>query len=61
MGTYRQPAIIDQSAGLKQANSEISKFNDDLGSLYGPRATAEDGEDGKDSKSFKTLQAQNTR
>ena len=61
MGTYRQPAIIDQSAGLKQANSEISKFNDDLGSLYGPRATAEDGEDGKDSKSFKTLQAQNDK
>ena len=45
MGTYRQPAIIDQSAALKQANAEISKFNDDLGSLYGPQATAEDGED----------------
>jgi hypothetical protein len=61
MGTYRQPAIIDQSAGLKQANAEISKFNDDLGSLYGPQATAEDGEDGKDGLNFKTLQAQNNQ
>ncbi len=61
MGTYRQPAIIDQSAALKQANAEISKFNDDLGSLYGPQATAEDGEDGKDNLNFKTLQAQNNQ
>ena len=61
MGTYRQPAIIDQSAALKQANAEISKFNDDLGSLYGPQATAEDGEDGKDGLNFKTLQAQNNK
>ena len=62
MGTYRQPAIIDQSAALKQANAEISKFNDDLSALYGPQATAEDGsdgKDGKDGKDFKTLEAQN--
>jgi hypothetical protein len=38
MGTYRQPAIIDQSAALKQANAEVSKFNDDLSALYGPQA-----------------------
>ena len=61
MGTYRQPAIIDESAALKQANAEISKFNDNLGSLYGPQATAEDGEDGKDNLNFKTLQAQNNQ
>ena len=30
MGTYRQPAIIDEAAGLKQANAEISKFNDNV-------------------------------
>jgi len=71
MGTYRQPAIIDQSAALKQANAEISKFNDDLSALYGPQATAEDGndgkdgkdgedgKDGKDGKDFKTLESQN--
>ena len=61
MGTYRQPAIIDQSAALKQANAEVSKFNDDLSALYGPQATAEDGEDGKDGLNFKTLQAQNNQ
>jgi hypothetical protein len=61
MGTYRQPAIIDQSAALKQANAEVSKFNDDLSALYGPQATAEDGEDGKNSLNFKTLQAQNNQ
>ena len=33
MGTYRQPAIIDNAAGLKQANAEISKFNEDLKSF----------------------------
>ena len=33
MGTYRQPAIIDEAAGLKQANSEISKFNESLTGL----------------------------
>ena len=61
MGTYRQPAIIDEAAGLKQANAEISKFNDDLGALYGPQATAEDGTDGEDSLNFKTLEDQNNK
>ena len=57
MGTYRQPAIIDNAAGLKQANAEISKFNEDLKSFAQSDATAE--EDGGVDKNFKTLQAQN--
>jgi len=57
MGTYRQPAIIDEAAALKQANAEVSKFNDDLSALYGPQATAE--EDNGVAKNFKTLQDQN--
>lgn len=57
MGTYRQPAIIDNSAGLKQANAEISKFNEDLKSFAQSDATAE--EDNGVAKNFKTLQDQN--
>ena len=57
MGTYRQPAIIDNSAGLKQANAEISKFNEDLKSFAESDATAE--EDNGLAKNFKTLQDQN--
>jgi hypothetical protein len=57
MGTYRQPAIIDNAAGLKQANAEISKFNEDLKSFAQSDATAE--EDNGVAKNFKTLQDQN--
>ncbi len=61
MGTYRQPAIIDEAAGLKQANAEISKFNDDLKNLSQNISEAsQEEEDGKKEEvNFKTLQAQN--
>jgi len=61
MGTYRRPAIIDEAAGLKQANAEISKFNDDLKNLSQNISEAsQEEEDGKKEEvNFKTLQAQN--
>lgn len=59
MGTYRQPGIIDEAAGLKQANAEVSKFNDELDSLFGPQATEEDGEDSKSSTSLNDIRSQN--
>ena len=30
MGTYDQPAIIDEAEGMRQANAEISKFNNNV-------------------------------
>lgn len=72
MGTYRQPAIIDEAAGLKQANSEISKFNESLTGLADAEKRKENpcyGLEGEelikckkrtnDNDAFKKLQADN--
>jgi len=40
MGTYRQPSIIDEALGLKQANEEISKFNNNVAGVADKIKTA---------------------
>jgi hypothetical protein len=72
MGTYRQPAIIDEAAGLKQANAEISKFNESLTDFADAEKTREnpcyglEGEEltkcqkkTEDDNAFKKLQEDN--